>query len=424
MQGRENLYNDPNRTPGFLRLDRVDSGNPASPWYLDRFQDFLRDCRDLLLEKIGSDKVKAIILGGSFATGEGTVVFEGEAPVLLSDVDLLVVMDSLPALLEVLPRRNDLGMACEEKMPETTFTGRVDVGAVLAGELPSFARSPGTFVLRTRGQLLYGEESVLDLFPGYDPEDISPRESLTLLENRMASILGDWPVAVPGTGSGLYRFFYRVSRSYTDILTAAAVASKSFVPGYQERWETMNRRYGSKEVDLYLDGTLLEKTRYWTAFKICPSFAEGEPDVHSLSGIWLETAADLFSMWEKCARTAYARELPARSPEDIKRIAETRAEPQGLMSRIRSWKRLMRWMDSGQRIRALSFTGGSVLKTDPGDFVRAASVHLLSVAPQADRSAPMRVDPGGFPFGGKEWKDAARSCNAWWNRLVFGREGS
>lgn len=214
---------------------REDSA-PGS-WYTDAFPGFIEKCRDLILKEAGVGSVVGLILAGSFASSEGSVVMLGGEPVFLSDIDLLLVVSSPASHTRFYPRRSEIGKACEDLLPGAVFEGRIDVGVMTQDELSAMPFSPGVFDMREMGLLLHGGEALRDRLPSFGRSEIGTGEALRLLENRMAAFLGDRPGTDRPDGRGLYRFLYGISRVYTDILTASLCADGSYRSGYRARAE-------------------------------------------------------------------------------------------------------------------------------------------------------------------------------------------
>ncbi|HVO76597.1 MAG TPA: hypothetical protein VMT60_01305, partial [Candidatus Bathyarchaeia archaeon] len=120
-------------------------------WWQERTKGFIPEFARVIEERLGADTLEAVFLCGSFALGEETVVLETEPPVLLSDVDLVAIVRSLDALSMWAPRRAELGAACESIMSDVRFSGRVDVGVMLAADLAALPPRPGVFDMRSSG---------------------------------------------------------------------------------------------------------------------------------------------------------------------------------------------------------------------------------------------------------------------------------
>ncbi|MCK4538577.1 MAG: nucleotidyltransferase domain-containing protein [Candidatus Krumholzibacteria bacterium] len=421
MPGRDNHDNDPYNECGFFRLDEKDSGNPASAWYLEHFHGFLRECGSLLSDNIGLDNTEAIILGGSFALGEGTISFESGNPIFLSDIDLLVVLNSREKLLESLALRKELGEACEGLIPEATFLGRVDVGIVHVDELGSFSPSPGVFVLKNHGHILYGKEMILDMLPSFNTGDIEVSEGLLLLENRMASLLSCWPENNPEGEDEIYGFFYNIARVYTDILTGILIVSKEYVSGYQKRWISIDEKCDSIPCRNLITKAMVRKTRKWSVFKINPSLDILEVQDCEFREMYLECAEDILEVWGKCAA---ALDKDARVPltwKGLQPVAVFRSDRHGIIDWMRSWKPIAARIGRVNMVRTAAFLGRALFSSTPAGIVRAASLHLLAVLARNGTGNLDVSPPGGFPYSGGDWNDGAESCHRWWSRIVFGR---
>ncbi|MBU8923162.1 MAG: hypothetical protein KOO63_15190 [Bacteroidales bacterium] len=421
MSGIDNHDNTPYDECGFFKLDKKDSGNPVSDWYLGHFNGFLRECGSLLADNIGLEETEAIILGGSFALGEGAISFESGNPIFLSDIDLLVVLNSREKLLESLSLRKELGQACEALIPEANFIGRVDVGIVHVDELRSFPPSPGIFVLKNHGQILYGKESILDMLPSFDPEDIEVSEGLLLLENRMASLLTCWPGDDLEGEDEIYGFLYNIARGYTDILTGTLIASKRYMAGYQKRWAYLDERCDSLPFRDLITRVIVRKTRKWSVFKMNPSLDIIEVLDCEFREIYLECVEDILEAWNRCAAVLENDAVVPLTWKGLQHVAAFRSDKIHVVDWMRSWKPIMERLGWVNMLRTAGFLGKAFFSSTPSGIVRAASVHLLAVLVKNGTESLVGSPPGGFPYSGGSWEDGADSCHRWWSRLVFGR---
>ncbi|MFA4948352.1 MAG: hypothetical protein WC674_07595, partial [Candidatus Krumholzibacteriia bacterium] len=214
-------------------------------WWHSRSRAFLSECACLVEDRIGSETTEAVFLCGSFAAGDESVVLETDPPVLLSDVDFVVVVKSFEALIEWSGRRVELGAACEELWRDVRFSGRVDVGVMLARDLAAMPARPGVYDMRALGKVLAGNPEILERIPAYAPADITAREAVILIENRSISLLG----ARLGRGrdgeTEPYGFLYRIARAYTDIAAAALSIGGAYVPGYAARADLIRAKAGA-----------------------------------------------------------------------------------------------------------------------------------------------------------------------------------
>jgi hypothetical protein len=319
--------------------------------------------------------------------------------------------------------KNDLGAACEGLFPEAVFSGRVDVGAVTAGELPFFPRSPGVYNMRHCGRVLYGSGEVLREMPDFGNEELDPHEAAILLENRMSSLLGCLPGEKTGSEQGRREFMYQIARAYTDILAAVLVAAGEYLPGYRERWRFASDNRAEGKLSGLIDPGAVDRAGKWTEFKIDPSAGMPGIDAGSLCGIWLEAAGETFGTWVRIAsRSAGGMKAGGPAP-DAESIFRERKPRMRALDNLRSWKILLGKRGIKDGISLIVSKRIRMLKTSPAEEIRKGSVILMEKALREGTGCAVDSPPGNFPYAGGPWREAAESCHAAWRKLVFGRSG-
>jgi len=127
--------------------------------------------------------VYAVILAGGFGRGEGTVVFTNGTPRPVNDYDLVVVTEQTYQELEPLER---LG----QSIAKVLGIDFVDFALIAVDSLSKLSPTIFNFELKHGSRVVFGPESVLDLIPDYQANEIPSREGMILLMNRMGDILG------------------------------------------------------------------------------------------------------------------------------------------------------------------------------------------------------------------------------------------
>ena len=392
-------------TRGFFSLRRRSSDSALEAWYAGVFPGFIEQCRDLIVEEAGAGNVKGLILSGSFASREGSIVLLDGNPVFLSDIDLLLIVPTLASHSEVYPGRSIIGKACEDLLPDARFEGRIDVGVVTEGELSGMPLSPGIFDMRERGVLLYGGKEILDRFPSFGPEDIGIVEALRLLENRMAAFLGDRPLTDMPEGKDLYRFLNGVSRVYTDIVTASLCAARLYRPGYAARGEFFTGSPECTEVRGELGESLTGDAVRWTGFKTDPGADRAWTGEESAWQMWLEAAGNLLAVRDRISMMDHGR----ASRVGISNI-----------DLLRAWKTAVDGIPVIGRMRLIA--GSLFSRQEPVGYIRERSVGLIRHAAEKGTGGIVASAPGGYPHLRTSWEKAASRTSAEWRRLVAGRE--
>ncbi len=398
-------------------------------WWKERSKVFLAECAHLVETEVGGNALEAIFLCGSFATGEESIVLETDGPVLLSDVDLVVVVKSLEAQLEWYPRRAELGSRCEGSFEEVRFSGHVDIGVMLPDDLRRLPARPGVYDMKKRGRVLSGNARILDLIPDYRADDITAREALILIENRVISVLGCCPARSQVRDDEPYRLLYGTARAYTDIATAALSIAGCYVPGYVARRDLVRRKIEGEKHEILshlVSPDMLSKIDHWTGYKVDPSLRERGTSGDACVGeqIWTEAARDVLWFWRQ-GMTFW------RNPRgDLSRPLPVGALV-GKSRDYRSWRaNAIRWRSFLSRfpaplgiLRAVSL-GRDSWGASPLDIIREEGLRLLDKGLTRGLEAPVRGGRFGFPYHGGPWKQVSAELFSLWSELVFGRKGA
>jgi predicted nucleotidyltransferase len=380
-------------------------------WWHSRSRAFLSECARLVESRIGGEATEAVFLCGSFAAGDESVVLEMDPPVLLSDVDLVVVVKSFEALSEWSRRRAELGSACEDLWREVRFSGRVDVGVMLAKDLAALPARPGVCDMRALGKVLAGDPAILERIPAYAPSDITAREAIILVENRSVSLLDARLGRRPDGEAEPYGFLYRIARVYTDIAAAALSIAGAYVPGYAARAELIRAKTGAGGNDSLarlIDPALCDRIDRWTAFKLEPSIAAAAAVQGSrgLEKLWKETANDLLAFWKRAVAGALSGRIGTSGTR---------------LDNLRGWKEYLSRVSVSRRVALGATLGKRLLSGNPLDTVREEGMRLLEHRVTLGTAVPVRGARGGFPYHGGSWDRAADELCSVWNGIVFGR---
>lgn len=163
------------------------------PRHEDRIRSALDACVRFLVERLPRPAPGAIVLSGSFARGEGTVLALGGRLHVLGDLEFFVALPPgqnprhWRRRFAVWSREASAGLAAAGVLADVEFGA---VGHVF------FARRarPSIFVhdLRRHGKVLWGRPDVLEEIPQFGPEDIPPEDALALLLNRIIEQLATY----------------------------------------------------------------------------------------------------------------------------------------------------------------------------------------------------------------------------------------
>jgi predicted nucleotidyltransferase len=132
-----------------------------------------------LVETIATDRVRAILLAGSYGRGEGGLnVVEGTTKPA-NDYDVVVIAEEATEL-EVET----------QTLVSTLEVPTLDLEVVSSSEIAAMEPSMFHYDLRYGSTILYGDNSIYEEMPEFNPTDVTAEDGYRLVTNRMAGLLG------------------------------------------------------------------------------------------------------------------------------------------------------------------------------------------------------------------------------------------
>jgi len=198
-------------------------------------------------------KVRCIFLSGSASLGELTAVAPGgDRVAVYSDLDVGIVFGDRYSKLEA---RERLEAGVRVPVPAgLELLGGCEVGLYTPDELAGQPPKTGTLDLRRHAVVLWGERSLLELVPEYQPDEIDFRECLYLLLNRVLEFLereesrSASPEAIP--------LDFAWAKMLLDVPTIVLASSGRYVSGAGRRVALFEELAGT-------DGSLRELYDEW-----------------------------------------------------------------------------------------------------------------------------------------------------------------
>jgi hypothetical protein len=190
----------------------------------------------------------ALILTGSFARGEGSVIRHQETWQALSDVEFIVVLADSARLLSATEQR-EMQHKTNHAVQVRGLGCSFSFGFVHADFLRKLKPSIFAFELRACGRVLSGDASVLSLTPQFRASEIPLEDAWRLLCNRLVEcleILGHLESqyeAVPPQDS------YRIVKLYLDMCTSLLAFCGAYEPSYAQRADALSKLAQSEPAD-------------------------------------------------------------------------------------------------------------------------------------------------------------------------------
>ncbi len=191
---------------------------------------------DFLLDAVGAHALEAVILTGSTARGEASVLPTASGFRLLGDLEFLAIARApfdwrrLRWQMTTLSDRatQEIGAACREAIIEFGPAGRVYLQRNIRPCI--FA-----YDLRTHGQVVWGPPDILMAITPFEIGEIPPEDALNLLMNRLIERLVS-SYAVPGADSAdSWGNAYGAVKFILEVAGSALACAGGHVSCYQER---------------------------------------------------------------------------------------------------------------------------------------------------------------------------------------------
>lgn len=352
-------------------LARTSSGDRHLQWLLGQVR--------ARLDESFPERV-ALVLAGSLARGEGTVLERGSRFLVLSDVDLALVFSTPADRDRALPRLPGVGRRLGRTLRPWGLLGAVDLGAYARTEWARLEPRPASLELFRSARILSGDPRVVEELRPIEPADIPREEALLLCENRLLELL--W--AHGALARGTPRAFAAAYAGGKAVLDGglAWLTSRGVCPATAEERLAEAERILQGAPESAGASELLDALRFWTAFKLAPQegalrtrYQVADAD-ESCRQAWLEGGRILSSIYRYLLEEAVA--VPA-SPVRAWRQAAGRAP---FKRRIRRW--LEAWAARKRRGLEWASPAGVVvgaLRGTPEHRMGAAAAALVACAP-------------------------------------------
>ena len=377
----------------------------SEPWNQEWFGRMLRGMVDRLLSRTGSGGVMAVFLCGSFATAEGAVIIEQGRPLFISDLDLVMVVDSQQLHQEILSAKKELGSLCEEAGKGATFVGGISVGVYHISELPGLPPSPLVLDMKERAVTLFGEAGIKERI---EVERVSEEQGVRLLENRISAFLGSAALIEGDDPVRQVLLAYSVARVYTDILSVFLIFQGRYIPGYHDRLKLIK---GSGESSSYqVPEQLLDKIGKWTGYKVNPFLPDREMDLEDL---WKETGGDILHHWS-IFRSGAGR---TGNPPSIDELLGKATSRRSLKERIRRWSGKLGGFRLLAALPAAVFLDRGLMRFTPGELINLSGVRVLKGLVERGEQSQVEYPERDFRFSKNKAGIAAAELYKLWKDI-------
>ena len=280
--------------------------------------------------------LKALILTGSLARNEATIVARDRGHALFGDAEFLAVFENMAAL----PSGQELAGFCSVASRSLEHAG-IWVELSISAAPPEYLCGLGpeifAYELRACGVPVWGAQDILSLIPAISPLDISREDAWRLLCNRMVEM-----VEAAADLSGCPRkfsveFSYRVVKLCLDMATSFLVFEGGYAPTYRQRQENLSRmaKTGDEVAGLPFPilrfARLIEVCTEWKLNGTCPEMEWG---------FWQDAVESAHKLWRWETGVLAGVAGPGSESDEI--LMRKRISQQSLAQRFRGWLYVLR----------------------------------------------------------------------------------
>lgn len=296
-----------------------------------------RETAAMCVQHFGSG-LRAVILTGSLARGEGTLSSDGTPGKLASDAEFILVLGntvSLPKPAEMMRLTGDI----EQRLAVSGVRCHLALSCAHDDFLLKMQPHIFAYEMKLCGKIIVGDASILSLIPPFTPAMIPLEDAWRLVSNRMIE-LAEALAAADSVGVGPVPpgVFYRTLKLYLDMATSLLLFAEAYAPSYQERCKNL-RAVVEKEQNLgtvpFPLNKLLSAVSDCTAWKLSPAGAVGG----FADWGWVSSAcqfASLLWIWELRRMTG------SDSGLSVTRLCLQLSQQRTIAARLRGWFYVLR----------------------------------------------------------------------------------
>ena len=179
------------------------------------------------------DRLRAVVLTGSLARGEGTWLREDARVRLAGDADVFAIFGDC-APLPASERVVQLQRAIEDRLAANGIEAHIGLSPVRSDYLRRLQPNIFSYELTTHGKVVWGDTHILKLVPAFTVADIPLDDGFRLLMNRMIELLeAVCEVESPISNAPAVR--YRAMKLWLDMATSYLLFQRRYVPTYRGR---------------------------------------------------------------------------------------------------------------------------------------------------------------------------------------------
>ncbi len=188
-----------------------------------------------LIDQVGIQRLEALILTGSLARGEGSVLLRSAGIRLLGDVEFLVILRSPFEWNQVRRQMMELSRRASRKLGEGGRLASIEYGPADLAYLRRKMR-PCIFAydLLRHGKVVWGRRDILGEVRPFGVEAIPQGDAARLIMNRIVELL-TFEVETPANGFDREAHAYQLAKTTLDLAGSALAFAGRYISPYAER---------------------------------------------------------------------------------------------------------------------------------------------------------------------------------------------
>src|ERR1051326_3135968 len=312
-------------------------------------------------------RVRALVLTGSNARGEASVLRTVQGWRVLGDAEFMLVLDR--AISRDGARTKALAQDVRRPLAEQQVQCEVTFSAVDGAYLRTLEPHIFGYELRTCGRVLCGETDILELIPDFLPSAIRVEDGWQMLCNRLVEQLDCADEIFSSEVADRLR--YRMLKLYLDMATSLLLFLGRYKPTYVERARELGH------LDTGLAGKvpvsdLAEKVHAATHLKLHPQDAAAEAEFFRRHS-WGRAIRDAELLW----RWELERLLETTELLDNRDLISRKSRRQPLFAQLRGWAYVVRACGLSKTIRSTPHWLRLARRGSPRHLIYAAACELL-----------------------------------------------
>ncbi len=367
----------------------------------------------LVIDRYPQGVVRAVVLTGSMARGEGSALIDDKGVLrVYGDIEMLVVFDDNVDIVEQGFILKGLSDKATNKLKEIDVLCEVEFGPAPKKYFAQIKPHIFGFELKAHGKVVWGDKDVLDTIEDMNSEDMPREDAWMLLSNRVVEQLLclEKVMGLKDRAEIDGAVYYNHCKIILDIATSILVFTGMYRPSYEQRAELIEEAVNSIDSDLVRSGLIgfPEKVRRWTEIKLNPALLD-----EYVKGLKLERGGAL-SLWKELVpfvKTVWIWEtnllMGCDRVSDERRLAEMVLSREGLSKKLKGWARLVLNPKISKNVSFFKHMTGNILRGSPRYLVYISSMLLYFSIPQLleggndkdtldfiGKNIPVRFDPG------------------------------